>query len=65
MWFDWQLHLPSAEKEEGGCERKWLGQQQAEHGKRMGWFGWLGKSCSANDVRCEDLRRLGSAGKKG
>lgn len=28
------------------------------------WSGCLGKSWSANDERCEDFKRLGSAGKK-
>lgn len=31
----------------------------------LGWSGCLGKSWSANAERCEDLKRLGPAGKKG
>lgn len=40
---------------EGGCAGKWLGQQQAEHGRSI--FSWvaLEKSWSANDEGCEDV----------
>lgn len=68
VWFEWQLHLPTAEQWEGGCAMKWLGQQLAEHGRRifiLGWSGCLEKSWSANDEGCEDLKRLWSAGNKG